>query len=140
MFNTNKINKIINLIVAVIATVVVICNSVSLTVLARPVYYLDIELLDIAETSGISKEACKLNYDKLIDYNLLGGDEELIFPTLRMSQQGRIHFEEVKDIFIAMQKIAIVGLLALAIWIFYIKKKGASISNSLWLKYCLSVA
>lgn len=78
--------------------VVVISLAVTITVLARPLYYFDIENLDIPQASGYSSEACKLNYDTLIDYNLLGGDEELFFPTLRMSEEGKIHFEEVKRI------------------------------------------
>ncbi len=59
------------------------------------------------------------NYDALIDYTLSFGDEELEFPSLPMSESGRIHFEEVKDIFHLFQYTAIAGVLlsAVGIWL-----------------------
>ena len=139
MTNKDNISKLINLGVAGLAMIAIICISVSITVMMRPLYYFDIDYLDISQKSGVSKEACKLNYDTLIDYNLLGGDEELVFPTLRMSDNGRIHFEEVKDIFVNMQIVALVALAALACWTVYIRKKGAKQENCLWLKYTFPV-
>ena len=135
----NKKIKAINLGVSILAMIVIICISVTITVMARPLYYMDIEYLDIPWKSGISAEACKLNYDTLIDYNLLGGDEELIFPTLKMSETGRIHFEEVKEIFINMQLISIVGAIAMMGFAIYLKKKGVKNSMLLWMKYTFPV-
>ena len=135
----NKKTKTINLGVACLAMIVIICISVTITVLARPLYYLDIEYLDIPWRSGISAEACKLNYDTLIDYNLLGGDEELIFPTLKMSETGRIHFEEVKEIFINMQLTSIAGVIAMIGFVIYLKKKDVKNSMLLWMKYTFPV-
>lgn len=143
----NKRTKTINLWVACLAMIVIICISVTITVLARPLYYFDIEYLEIPWRSGISAEACKLNYDTLIDYNLLGGEEELIFPTLKMSETGRIHFEEVKEIFIKMQVISILGVivaLGFAVFIWHKSRLNrldkASLANSvLWMKYAFPV-
>lgn len=114
---------IANLGAAAFASVAVICIGVTVTVLARPLYYLDMYLLNIPETSGISAAACKLNYDTLIEYNLLGGPTELLFPTLQMSETGRIHFEEVRDIFIGMQVIAIIAVVMLVIWTVLYRKQ-----------------
>lgn len=135
----NKKTKAINLGVACLAMIVIICISVTITVLARPLYYFDIEYLEIPWRSGISAEACRLNYDTLIDYNLLGGDEELVFPTLKMSETGRIHFEEVKEIFINMQLVSIAGIVALIGFTLYIKKKGPQNSILLWMRYTFPV-
>lgn len=123
MVKLNIKYKFINFGAALIAMVVIICISVTITVLTRSLYYFDIENLNIPERSGISAEDCKLNYDALIEYNTLGGSSELIFPTLPMSEQGKIHFQEVREIFLAMQVIAIVGVITLITWIVYIKKK-----------------
>ena len=71
-----------------------------------------IDHLDIPQSSGVSAELCKLNYDALIDYNVPGGSAKLMFPTMPMSESGRKHFEEVKDIFLAMQWVAVLGLAA----------------------------
>ena len=135
----NKKKKAINLGVSILAMIVVICISVTITVMARPLYYFDIEYLEIPWRSGISAEACRLNYDTLIDYNLLGGDEELVFPTLKMSETGRIHFEEVKEIFINMQLVSIAGIVALIGFTLYIKKKGPQNSILLWMRYTFPV-
>ena len=118
--------------------IVIICISVTITVMARPLYYFDIEYLEIPWRSGVSAEACKLNYDTLIDYNLLGGEDELVFPTLKMSETGKIHFEEVKEIFINMQIISIIGVCALIGFVVYVKKR-ASRDVLLWMKYTFPV-
>ena len=139
MLNRKNKSKIINLGVSVLAMIVIICISVTITVLARPLYYFDIEYLEIPWRSGISAEACKLNYDTLIDYNVLGGDEELVFPTLKMSETGRIHFEEVKEIFINMQLVSIVGIVAVVCFGVFVKKRGVCKDMLLWMKYTFPV-
>ena len=111
------------------AVAVIISIAVIVTVLTRPIYYFDIEKLDIPQKSGISAEACRLNYDTLIDYNLPGGESELVFPTLPMSEEGRIHFAEVKDIFSAMQFIAAAGIILIALWVWRWRH------HTLWIKY-----
>ena len=68
-------------------------------------------------------------YDALIDYNSIFFDGELSFPDLPMSESGRIHFEEVKDLFAIFQYgAAIFGILAvfLLIWLWRIRKKTGS--------------
>ena len=60
---------------------------------------------------------CRLNYDALIDYNVPGGSAKLMFPTMPMSESGRKHFEEVKDIFLAMQWVAVLGLAVFGIYL-----------------------
>lgn len=105
--------KVANLIFAVVCALAVICLAVSITVWFRPIYYFDIDFLDIPARSGVASEICRLNYDILIDYNLIGGPDKLELPDFIMSEAGKIHFEEVKAIFIAMQWIAIAGIAAI---------------------------
>ncbi len=103
----------------ILAAATVICIAISVTVLFRPLYYFDIDRLNIPENSGFTRQECIRNYDVLIDYNILGGEKKLQFPDMAMSMQGRIHFEEVKTIFTAAQIIAAAGGLffaGLLIW------------------------
>jgi integral membrane protein (TIGR01906 family) len=59
------------------------------------------------------------NYDALIDYNLLtSGMDTLEFPDLPMSEQARIHFTEVKRIFVALQVMCVVSGLILIIGLY----------------------
>ena len=106
-----------NMLLGLAGTVVMICLAVSLTVWFRPLYYFDIDYLDIPQSSGVSAELCRQNYDALIDYKVPGGSAKLMFPTLPMSESGRKHFEEVKDIFLVMQWIAVLGLAAFGIYL-----------------------
>lgn len=115
-----------NLALALCAVVVIICIAIALTVLCRPIYYVDLQHLDIPARSGISAEVCRKNYDVLIDYNLLISPDELVFPDFSMSETGRIHFAEVKRIFVAAQVIALVGLIAFGIWLFRELRRQAS--------------
>lgn len=122
-----------NIIAAVFAAIGVLCISVTITVMFRPLYYFDIDYLDIPQMSGMSEAVIRANYDVLIDYNLLGGPSELNFPDLIMSQQGLIHFEEVKDIFIFMQIFSIAAVILLVLWIVaWVKKKSLSFK---WMKF-----
>ena len=78
--------------------------SVVLVLNFRPLYYHDVQSLHLSKETGLSEEMICRNYDVLIDYNLFWkGEDTLAFPDFPMSEQGRIHFEEVKRIFVALQ-------------------------------------
>ena len=77
----------------------IISVSVVATQNFRPLYYADIRLLHIPESSGLDEETIRANFDVLIDYNGLFHRGSLQFPTMAMSESGRIHFEEVKAVF-----------------------------------------
>ncbi|MBR5228704.1 MAG: TIGR01906 family membrane protein [Firmicutes bacterium] len=96
---------------AIVLVLFIISASVVVTLNFRPLYYHDIGALQIVENTGISEEIIRKNYDILIDYNSMFYDGELSFPDFGMSETGRIHFEEVKDIFVGFQKIALVTLI-----------------------------
>ena len=128
-------HKVFNIAAALIAAVCVICISVTAFVLARPLYYWDTDNLQIPETSGYSKEICIENYDALIDYNLIGGSEKLVFPSFSMSEQGEIHFAEVKEIFITMQVISIAGIILFAGFMLYRKLHGVPREGTLWMRF-----
>lgn len=95
--------KLLSIVTAFAATIFIICCSVTLTLNFRPLFYRDIEKLDIPGMSGYSEEMIRRNYDILIDYNNIGGPDTLEFDGLAMSDNGRIHFEEVKNIFVFIE-------------------------------------
>lgn len=102
--------KIINIIFSVIFSVLIIITIVRFTVGFKQLYYFDIDYLNIPMLSGLSKEEIKENYDYMIDYNLSKDNKEFELPTLKSSNQGKIHFEEVRDIFQNMNKIFNISL------------------------------
>lgn len=121
----------IDVVTAFVLFLFILSFSVTFTLNFRPLYYMDIDLLDIEEDSGIPKDEIRENYDVLIDYNSMFTNEELEFPTLAMSESGKIHFEEVKVIFVLFQRMALVtAILGLALILVHRKRE-----SSQYLKY-----
>ncbi len=104
--------KVSNILLSLIMTLTIISLAVVLTLACKPLYYLDIHALHIPETTGCTISEIKANYDAVIDYCLSFGNAPLEFPTFPMSEGGRIHFEEVKNIFNLFKYMAIGGTLA----------------------------
>lgn len=113
-----------HILLALLCVLFIICLSVTLTVMFRPIYYWDIQHLEIGQRYNIPEEICRLNYDVLIDYNLAWGPDTLEFPNFKMSENGRIHFEEVKVIFVACQYIAFIGAAAFVGRIWWQERKN----------------
>lgn len=88
---------------ALIFTLCIISFAVIFTVFCKQLYYFDIDYLHIAENTGLSKELIQKNYDVLIQYQSLFFRGDLQLPDFVMSTNGRIHFEEVKRIFVLFQ-------------------------------------
>ena len=67
----------------------------------RTIYYFDIRSQQLERQTGLSEDQIRENYDALIDYNLITkGVKTLEFPDFPMSEHGKIHFAEVKRIFV----------------------------------------
>lgn len=109
----------LNLLLALTLTLFIIGAAVVVTLHFRPLYYLDIDLLNIQALSGLPKDEIIENYNALIDYNTLFGPKTLEFPTLAMSETGRIHFEEVKVVFLFFEILALVTGVLSAVGIVY---------------------
>ena len=95
-------------------------------------YYLHIKPLNIIENTNYSIETIKLNYNAMLDYLFPFSKTDFHLPTLPYSIEGKIHFEEVKNIFNTMSLICIIAIIILAIilYYYYIKKE------SIFLKKC----
>lgn len=101
------------LLIGILFTILLISIGVIVTINFRPLYYYDINHLQIEETSGYSKEEIRTNYDALIEYCSPFYTGDLQFPTLPSSTEARIHFEEVKVIFVAFYYMAVFCLILL---------------------------
>lgn len=109
---------------ALVLTLAIIGSSVVGTLSFRPLYYHDMKAMEISAYTGLSEEEIRENYDALIDYNMAWTDGDLEFPTLPMSENGKTHFIEVKEIFDAFKYLAVFGgILGVAGIVFMTKKK-----------------
>jgi integral membrane protein (TIGR01906 family) len=119
--------KVSDLGIGILFTLLFISLSVVITINFRPLYYWDIDRLNIEENTGFSKEVIKENYDALIDYSSPFYRGELKFPTLPASESGLFHFVEVKDIFTSFYVLGAVTLIAgIGIIVYKHKKKDFS--------------
>ncbi len=110
--------KLTDVLVSLAIFLFIICFAVVLTLNFKPLYYMNIDSLDLPEKTGYSREIIVENYDRLIDYNSIFNFSELEFDSIAMSPEGKIHFEEVKVIFVGIQVIMIVSAIASIIGIF----------------------
>ena len=117
------------LLFALILLVFLAAAAVVVTLNLRWLFYQDIQWMNLEQASGMSADAIRRNYDALIDYNLVWNRGPLVFPSLPMSQGGRIHFEEVKRIFDGIQ-IACVVSGVLSLWILIATRR----TGRRWLK------
>ncbi len=114
--------KITDVLIGIIFTLFFISLAVVITINFRPLYYIDIGLLDIESSSGLSKDVIKENYNALIDYSSPFYRGELKFPSIQSSASGIKHFDEVKNIFTCFYILGAVTLI-LAIIIAVQKRK-----------------
>lgn len=104
-----------DIICAVIMMLFIISTAVTLTLVFKPLYHHDMEKLQLSEETGYSEEEILANYDALIRYNISPFEKELQLPTLKMSEEGRIHFAEVKVIFQLFLKLFLSTALLMAV-------------------------
>ena len=108
---------------AVSSALCLISLAVMLTLNFKPLYYMDMKLMNLPERTGYSEAEIRENYDALIEYNSVFYDGELEFPTLPMSETGKIHFEEVKQVFVFFEAVLFpVTFLLSAILIWTLRK------------------
>lgn len=111
-------------ILGLVLAIFLLSSAIILVVNLRPLYYSLIEPLKLTESSGLSPEQIRANYDALIDYNSIFYSGALHFPDLIMSEEGQIHFVEVKGIFVFLQIAAMTsGVLLLFFGASKLRKK-----------------
>lgn len=103
--------KLMNILFCIFFSALIIMGSIRLTIGFKSLYYFDIDYLNIDTENDMNKEEVKLNYDYMIDYNLDKISGEFNLPTLKSSPEGKIHFEEVKEIFQNINKLLLLSLI-----------------------------
>jgi len=115
--------KITDILIGFVFTLLFISIGVIAAVNFRFIYYLDIDPLNISQTSGLEKDVIIENYDTLIQYNSPFYKGDLKLPSLPSSPGGLQHFAEVKTIFTAFYYIAAISIIISLLIIFYKRSK-----------------
>ena len=123
--------KLFNTFISFSLAIFIITGSVILGLRCKNIYYNDISNLNISDMSGFTDEEIMLNYDYLIDYNLNNSVEEFNLPTIKYSKEGKIHFEEVRNIFQFTKRVCLISfLISLVGVIISIKNKNIKFLNT----------
>lgn len=123
--------KLLNILISFSLAIFIISGSVILGLRCKSLYYYDVKELNISKMSGFTEEEIKQNYDYLIDYNLNKNVEEFHLPTIKYSKEGKIHFEEVRNIFQIVKKVFYIsGLISVLGVILSIKNKNMKFLNT----------
>lgn len=110
----NKIgSSLMNLLIGILFTLFFASLSTGILLNFRPLYYWDISHLGISGAAGLTDVQIRNNYDALIDYNSPFFFGSLEFPDLPSSEEGLIHFTEVKQIFMTLFLVGTISLILL---------------------------
>ena len=96
----NSKHMLFHIVTGVLLAMFIISSAVTIALNLKFIYYADIERYDLTTRSGLTAEELKQDYAELIDYNSPWGDDKLEFPHFTMSEGGRQHFAEARDIFL----------------------------------------
>lgn len=113
---------IADLIIGIVFSVFFISAGFVLALNFKTLYYNDIELLNIEQTSSLDNEVIKNNYDSLVSYMQPNAKGDLILPNFTLSESALKHFFEVKNIFkIVYILAAFSGLMCIGIVILKVR-------------------
>lgn len=93
-------HAVFHILTGVLLSMFIISSAVTLALNMRFIYYSDIDRYDLTGASGLTKEELKEDYNELIDYNLVWGDDSLDFPHFTLSEGAAEHFVEARNIFL----------------------------------------
>lgn len=94
-----KDSKIASALCIVVLALLILSFSISVPILFRPFYYVQINALDLPERTGWSEETIREAYDEVLDFCVLG--EPFGTGQLAWSESGRSHFADVRMLFLA---------------------------------------
>ena len=91
-------SKPASVLLSLVLALLVLSFSISVPILFRPFYYIQIKTLDLPERTGWSEEVIREAYDQVLDYCVLGKP----FGTgqLAWSESGYSHFADVRGLFL----------------------------------------
>ena len=115
-------NGILTTFLIFFTIILTITFSIGLPIYIRPFYYLQIDLLDLPEKTGVSKTDIITSYDEVLDYLTLP-NKEFGTGVFKYSESGKSHFEDCKKLFDLNAVSFGISLVAVAVLIFLKHKK-----------------
>jgi integral membrane protein (TIGR01906 family) len=116
--NNHRKYKLFQSLFALFFSLLIISLAVKITLLFKPLYYFDIDYLNIEKLSGFTKEEIIKNYNYVINYLLIPTSQPFNLPSIPYSEVGQIHFKEVKNVFISFDILLVISLIitTIGVW------------------------
>ncbi len=116
-----KTSRIYTLAAAILTALVLLAGSIAVPILCRPFYYAHIDLLNLEESTGLTREEIKTAYDEMLDYCL--GGSEFSTGVLAWSESGKSHFTDVRGLFLLDLRLLVVSAVLLAVLLVFARWK-----------------
>ncbi len=116
-----KYKVLISVLIALCTLLVSIALGLGIIHLTGFIYDIDLNALDIPETSGYSKEICLENYDYVMEYLAPFNDSEFELPSMEYSNIGSIHFEDCRTVFNTIYLLGVICFAILVLIFVFIK-------------------
>lgn len=114
--------KLVSVLISLFVALLIVSVSITLPILIRPFYYLQIEALELPQKTGLTFSDIKFAYDEMMDY-CLGLRPDFSVGILQYSEEGASHFADVRALFFIDFAIIGISALSLAIIAIILKKK-----------------
>lgn len=103
---------------ALAISLAVIIISVKFTLNFKPIYYYDINHLNITQFTDLNENEIKSSFDYLIYFVNSNQNLDFNIPLLPSSKEGAIHFQEVKGLFIKLNYILYFSIILIAFGVY----------------------
>lgn len=102
----------------------VIISSVYITLNFTPLYKYDIKTLNIENDTKLTELELMRNYKAIIRYTENSSASVLNLPDFNLSNNSKIHFQEVKHIFITLKYLLYICIILGSVLMIYYHRKG----------------
>ena len=109
-----KPSRLLSVLLAITAAVVLFSGSIAVPLLCRPFYYFQIDALHLPERTGLTQEEIRTAFDEMMDY-CMGETEEFSTGSLAWSESGKSHFTDVRGLFLLDLQVFMESVLLLII-------------------------
>ena len=120
------LNIFTKILMSIFTAIAIIAIATIIALNLRFIYEFIIDKYDLVNITGVSKANLIIDYNGLINYLQNPFIESLNFKNFTMSSYGKIHFGEVKRIFISLITIALVFIIGNLLYSFFCKIKMRS--------------
>ncbi|WP_374048096.1 TIGR01906 family membrane protein [Clostridium sp. MB40-C1] len=116
--------SVIQIILTLFTVLLIVTINIKVVLNFKPLYYRDIKALNIEKASKLNIEEIKLNYNYVIYYVQKHKIEEFNLPTLNSSINGKLHFQDVKNIFNKIDYLLFASIIIIFSYLYFIKNKN----------------